>query len=679
MSNISDTYFNRFDPAKNFDSHMFRAGYAVQSAEFNELQSNFSNRVKGVADALFRDGDVIRDASVVVNADIGSITCESGAVYIKGQVRGIAPKAMAIPVVGVVTVGVYLQERIVTELEDPTLRDPAPFTRNYQEPGAARLFAEIVWGFSGDGQDGEFFPVYEVLDGVLKSKDAPPNLDSVNHAIATYDRDNSGGTYVINGFNVESTNSQNTGIDSFVISSGRARVYGYAVQFNADSRLNREQNPDLRLINAEPHLADESGSQRINLDRSPAAEILEVQTTRQKTVNLTRGMVGGGSDVLPDSSILKLISVKQGGTTYAIGTDLRLTSGKVDWSLTGAEPSGGSTYTVIYEYISTVIPGQDDYDEDGLTVTGAVSGSLILLTYTAKLPRIDRLCIDRDGNFIWATGVSDDYYPREPSVPQNTLSLCKVINTWRTSQLPKVLNDAVRTMSMSELQHLNARIDGIADMMARNQLATDANLRETVLKKGLLVDPFIDNSVRDFGYDQTATIAYGALSLPIESMATVLDGSNLAPNVLSRTGFIQALKQESFTGGMKINPYMSFPPNPATIVLNPAKDYWTETTVRETSNTVEKNIVTSSAQTAYLASNYYWGYGSYTRYAGSSTSVSSSVSSSSATTVTNQKLGDLENLRQIDVTVRVSGFGPNEPLTEMRFDGLTVTPTAIAN
>ena len=65
---MPEGYYNRHDPAKNFDAHLFRAGFAVQSSEFNEVQSNFAGRIQGVADALFRDGDVIRDARVIVNA-----------------------------------------------------------------------------------------------------------------------------------------------------------------------------------------------------------------------------------------------------------------------------------------------------------------------------------------------------------------------------------------------------------------------------------------------------------------------------------------------------------------------------------------------------------------------------------------------------------------------------------
>ena len=69
MPTMPEAYYNRFDPAKKFEAHLFRAGFAVQNAEFNEVQSHFADRIQGVADALFRDGDVIRDARVIIDVD----------------------------------------------------------------------------------------------------------------------------------------------------------------------------------------------------------------------------------------------------------------------------------------------------------------------------------------------------------------------------------------------------------------------------------------------------------------------------------------------------------------------------------------------------------------------------------------------------------------------------------
>ena len=280
MPTMPEGYYNRFDPAKKFEAHLYRAGFAVQNTEFNEMQSAFLDRLKGVADALFRDGDVIRDARVVIDAETGATTCEAGAVYLKGAVRGVAPKAISVPIVGVIAIGLYLQESVVTELEDPSLRDPAVGTRNYQEPGAARLRVEAVWGYAGDAQSGEFFPIYQVENGLLRAKEAPPNLDGVTQALARYDRDSSGGSYVVSGLSVATAADLATGEQVYTLSEGRARVNGYGVELTTSRRLVYSAAPDLRAIDSEPHPSTTAAAQRITLDRTPVASITRAPRRR---------------------------------------------------------------------------------------------------------------------------------------------------------------------------------------------------------------------------------------------------------------------------------------------------------------------------------------------------------------------------------------------------------------
>ena len=83
--------FNRFDPAKNYESHRFIPNRPLQSAELNEIQTRAAYTLKGVADTLLKDGAVIRDAGIVVHPETGVTTCEAGAVYLRGVVRGVAP------------------------------------------------------------------------------------------------------------------------------------------------------------------------------------------------------------------------------------------------------------------------------------------------------------------------------------------------------------------------------------------------------------------------------------------------------------------------------------------------------------------------------------------------------------------------------------------------------------
>lgn len=198
--------------------------------------------------------------------------------------RGVSPRSLIVPVVGVIAVGLYLQETVVTELEDPSLRDLAVGSRNYQEPGAARLKIEAVWGFAGDGQAGEFFPVYQVENGILRAKEPPPNLDGVTQALARYDRDSSGGSfYAVGGLTVAAAADLQTGEQVYTVSEGRARVNGYGVGLTTSRRLIYLAAPDLRQIDSEPHTSTTADAQRINLDRTPVAAISQVRITKEVT------------------------------------------------------------------------------------------------------------------------------------------------------------------------------------------------------------------------------------------------------------------------------------------------------------------------------------------------------------------------------------------------------------
>lgn len=639
-------YYNRFDPAKGYDEHLFLPGRGLQSAELNEVQSQNAYRLKGIADALFKDGDLIRDAGCVVDAETGEARLEGGAVYIRGAVRGVAPATFTIPTEGVVAIGIYLIETVVTELDDPDLRDPAPGTRNFGEAGAYRKQVEAVWGYDGDGQAGEFFPVYEVTDGVLGAKEPPPSLDAITQSIARYDRDSAGGTYIVSGLGVKKQPDDETdGSQVYTISEGRARVFGYGVEYKTGRRVKLTAVPDLKLITNEPHLSSGPSAQWIELDRAPAANLLSVSITAERTVNLTHGVVTGSADPLPDSSVLEIIEVKQGAVTFAATTDYVLDGGRVDWSPAGSEPAPGSTYTVKYRYITLATP--TGFDGTGFTVTGAVAGTLVLVTYNQMLPRIDRLCIDSDGKTVWVFGVASEWNPIPPVVPNDLLALATVYQTWDGNR--RVVGDAVKVVPMPELAALGERIDAVLGLVAQQRLESNIHFREAGTKKGLFTDPFIDDSQRDAGTEQDAAIVSGELLLPIYGTEHRPSADITVPTTLAHTR-PAVISQTLRTGSMKINPYMAFQPTPATLSLNPAIDRWTNVTTVWASATTQR-----FTQTAASAGT---------------TSTTRSVLLSTTTR-------PAETLRPIEIRFRIAGFGAGENLQTFTFDGIPVTPVAI--
>lgn len=664
MATLPDNYYNRFDPADNYDEHLFIPGRGLQAAELNEIQRQAAYRTKGVGDAFFRDGAVVRDARCVVNESTGAVTCEAGAIYLRGAVRGVQPATFTIPL-GVVTIGIYLVETVVTALEDPDLRDPATGTRNYSERGAERLRVVPMWGFSGDGGTGEFFPVYTARDRVLDAKEAPPNIDAFTQTLARYDRDSTGGSYVSFGLTVVQLDDADNGDQVYSVLNGRARVNGYEVEFLTSRRVTIPNEPDLRHINNEPHLSATASAQRIDISFGPmVTPPVSVNITAEKTASITHGVFTGAQDLLPDTSVVSIVEVKQGGTTYTQGADYQLTANKVDWSLTGAEPAPGSTYTVKYRYLTDVTP--TDVDAFGFTVTGAVVGTLILVTYNQMLPRIDRICLNSDGFVVVVKGVASDYLPRIPPVPINMLGLASVYQTWTDGR--RVVNDGIRMVSMSTIAGIEGKIDRALQLIAQNRLESNIHTREAGTKKGLFVDPFIDDSQRDLGIVQDGAIFRGILTLPIDVEAKQMGDDIEAPETCAHTT-VPALQQLSISGSMKINPYMAFAHiyTPSVLTLTPAVDNWTEVVDLGLRPGVVTEFISDGimSQGTTLISN-----NSLMVATGTRDTVINAIDNLSRTE-------NIQNLRQIEVTFSANNFGPGEIVSSLRFDGIDVPVSPI--
>ena len=300
-----------------------------------------------------------------------------------------------------------------------------------------------------------------------------------------------------------------------------------------------------------------------------------------------------------------------------------------------------------YQYLTDVTPTL--VDETGFTVEGAVTGSLILATYNQKLPRIDRLVMKADGTLTWIQGVAAAYNAQAPSVPSDMLSIAMVRQTWGADRT--ITNDSVRVVPMSDLSAINSRIDYVLGLIAQQRLTGDVNLREAGQKKGLFVDPLLDDSLRDAGVAQDAAIFGGEMTLPVE----ILSVEQMPTDVTVPTSMTYTLSlsiaQTAYTGTMKVNPYMAFDPLPAAVTLTPALDTWTVVNTTWASAITERITV---------------GRGN-----------AQSVTTSNSVQLLSSASRPAENLRPIEVKFRLEGFGPNEPLSSVTFDGVSVTPTAI--
>ncbi len=662
-----DNYYNRFDESLGYEEILFRDGFGAQGAEQNEQQAIINAKIAKLGRALFKDGDIVQGAQILVDPVTGKVTATAGTIFLNGFIWNVPAGEMDIPVTGTVSVGIHLEESIISELEDPALRNPARGQRSEGEPGAWRRKVVAKWGFDSDGQTGTtFYPVYTVDDGQLTAKEAPPNLESFNVAIARYDRDSTGnGSYVCSGFLVTVDEALADGAQIFSVAEGRARVNGEGIELMASRRLRYPAEADLRYIDTEVITAGTDERQRVNVAHAPVHDYVNLRVTQRKTVELTHGNYSGCADALPDTSVLNIVSVKQLDTVYEAGADFVRAGDTLDWSPGGAEPATGSTYSVTYDFLNTnVQPIDPDYD--GFTVAGAVPGSSIMISYNQALPRVDRLCIGPDGGFSWVKGVAAEYGPREPQAPGGILALASVYQNWRG--VPQVVNDSPRVFTFSRILAIEERVEYCLNEVARNRLEMNVGTRESGNRVGLFVDPLLDDSMRDQGIVQTAAIVDGALVLPIA--ATVLDVTADITTPKSIPALVEAgVSQLLKTAQMKVNPYMAFDVPEGKATISPSVDRWTETKTNWAS-TITKTFYSSSNQTVRKNG----GTTSNWSQAGSTSSTSSHTSSSTSSST--QNLGTtssaLQYLRSISINFTLENFGPGEILDSVNFGGIMV-------
>ncbi len=634
-----NTYYNRFNPDKEYEKSLFLAGRGLQSAELNETQEYALSKLKGIGDAIFRDGDVITGSNCIIDRETAKVTLEGGKIYLRGAVRKVEAKEFVIPLNTIVRIGVYYLESTITELEDENLRDPAVGTRNYQEVGAARLKVSTIWkleGVSPRFSEGEFYPIYNIENGVLIEHSPPPQANIVTTALARYDKE-ANGSYVVNGLEVMYLQKEEEGKKQvFMINEGKAHVDGYEIELPHSVRISFDEDPDIKSVESEPHTF-QPNSQRVmelKVNDFPISEIKKVDITVQKTITITHGSYSGAVDPIPDFAVLEIIQVKQGEIIYENSTDYKLNAGNVDWSLPGKEPAPGSSYLITYRCRTHVSP--EDISEEGCKVIGAVDNSLVLIDYTWKMPRFDLITIDAKGTIRRIKGVAHSWQPSMPKAPSGQLLLCYIHQTWKKGEGVKIVNNAIHAVPMNELEAMKKGINDLYALVAEERLRSDANSREPTTKKGVFVDPFFDDDMRDQGISQSAAIVNKELILPID--VTIADIDEGEKTYLLPYELEPVLEQLLQTKGEKINPYQAFDPVPAQITLNKNIDHWTEVTTNWKSPVTR--VFNVKETTELLSSTSY----------------------------------EAEFMREAVQNFEIEGFEPSEKLKEIKFDGINIQP-----
>jgi len=666
--------YNRALPNDRIEELIFRAGRGLQSAELNELQTYFRARHDNLANALFKDGDIVSGADCVIlpNGDLtGTATLTEGKVFLRGQVYSIPGEDLTFPTDQKVFVGIRLKRIELDEVDDPSYRDPAAGARGYGEPGAARAKIEFYWGWkSDDGNsdvraDWEFYSIYEVDHGVLIIKAGKAVADPYLDLMARYDRE-ANGNYVVSGLLVTFVKDANSKY-YLNISEGSADVRGYKLERRTGTGMAIDKVADARASGSEPQTFtdDGSGSGYILTNNAPIASITQITGTRSKTETITHGILSS-ADALSHTTVVQIIGIISAtGTphTFIPVTDFKLTQGKVDWSPAGAEPAQGDSYTVEYQYLDDTIVA-DTIGGNFVVLSGLVPNTSVILEYNYMLPRVDLVVMDDKGELTIMRGVSQLRNPSSPIPAGNQIALATVTHDWVNN--PIVRNVSIRAIPMNEIETMRQNINNLYDLMAQEMLRHQASESDPTSKLDVFVDPFLGDELRDDGRTQSAAIVNGQLMLPIP--VTAESPSNVAMTSVAQTLDFTleiAVQQPNKTAGMKINPYQAFEPIPARITLTPALDVWTDQAY------VSLSPITSSMLVGAFAHSGSRPDGRFVQL-GNTWGMQSVSVQSDYNTYSNSVAEQF--IRQRPVAFQIEGFGPGETLIKVTFDGVIVTP-----
>ena len=370
-------YYDDFDKSKHYTKILALPGRVEQSREATQVQTMVQDQIKDLFDSIYTDGKVTTGCLLTINSDKTAAHISKGSVFAYGRMWIYDdPSTVTITGVGTEIVGIALQEEIITEQDDPTLLDPAAGYTNYMQSGSHRLKQQMIWSLITD----EGIGIFTLINGALPTNTpdtpdpkTPPVTEQIMDIIARRDYERSG-NYVIEGLKVNLVDHPTDpwGMKRLAVSFGRASIRGYDVVMQYDWYDDFNIARETSSIDNEPYtfVAHDTytgvGAQKL-LGERPVAAVNEVIASvlavdgYGSRPTVTHGATPGCTDELSESSVESIVEINQGGTWdpateafvggTSFGSSTYLLDGNgVDWSPVGAEPDGGSSYSVAYKY-----------------------------------------------------------------------------------------------------------------------------------------------------------------------------------------------------------------------------------------------------------------------------------------------------------------------------------------
>lgn len=402
-------YYDRFNnSAKQWKRILFRAGFPLQSAELNELQSMSSKQFENLARSFLKEGTFTEGGNISIERAVSGldISITAGKLYASGYIHDIEAGQITITGSGLEIVGLLISNQVVTESTDPDLLDPAIGAENYGQPSAHRLQFTYTYVLN----DLNAVAVATFLDGQLVTSNTGNALfDLIMRILAQRTNEQSGSFLAELPLLTLTDPSDDNQFPSaqihLDIENGIGYVQGWRVQ-NTRSYLSL----DRALTGAERLSETQPYTTAVKTYTAANPTILEITdlmcTTQSPSFQLPRGEIGGGQDLIPAqyqpaSSIVSISDVPHGA--YAEGTDYVLSGNYISWAPTGAEPASGTSYDVILRYTAHLQKAIRTYTH----VSAEVFSKSGVATDNLAHPEISRIIHVEDQNaVVYVEGVN---------------------------------------------------------------------------------------------------------------------------------------------------------------------------------------------------------------------------------------------------------------------------------
>jgi len=719
MSKVNLTqapYYDDYDPDKQYQQILAIPGRVAQARELTQAQSIMRDIIKSVGDAIMRDGDIIEGCQVSVSPDKTKVTVSAGKVYIDGRVHDVESQTVDITGSGTEYIGVEIDESIITEVQDHTLRDPAVGYDNYNRAGAHRLKSVVKVVVNSDA--GALLAT--LVDGERQLENYAPEYNTLTQTLARRTFDESG-SYIVNGLTVTMEDGDTDSTYTAVVDAGKAYVLGYELGIPVPRRISVPRSTEYDIVEAGNYVYLIGTTDYLLDEDLYVKDIVNVTGTVSETQNAS---ITTGNDrvLLERQNVIAVTQISSGSTVYVQGTDYDLerdgTRYYIQWKNVNF-PDPGVQFTIVYTYTKTfasndyalVVANSHHYirwTTPGVASRHPMSGTNFTVVYNQYLARKDVVYIDQNGVIEVAQGIPAEFgFESKPNAPINTLELAVIMSppngsvaSSSDSMKITVTNTGLTRFTMQDIQYMLDRIRTLEYDNAMINLETSARSEYTENdKKGILADPFVDFSRCDLTFNLDSTgevidtgnaIFDAAISfsdniayLPVNENcidSVVNQNSTTAVIKNGRLGMIGTvsekvvLDQPHASKSFLINPYDTFPTNPS-VRINPAVDTWIDTQIIEVPVSMTDSTIVATTTSTVRRRRTTWRPYDYTTI---SQNVTTTEVGATTTTYTNDSViaeNAVDYMRQREITVEGTNFPPSLDNIKCYFDDRLVAMT----